>query len=153
MAEMRRADRRIDDDAELRGILERCHVMRVGFADAEGPFIMPVNYGYVWRGLADPVPLTLYAHSAPKGRKARALARGGSAAIEIDEPLGAVSGRTACAWAFAYRSVMGVGALRTLSDDDEVLITLMTIYDKSDIENVSDAYLRSLVQQIESPKK
>ena len=37
--------------------------------------------------------------------------------------------------------------------DDEVLITLMAIYDKSDIENVSDAYLRSLVQQIESPKK
>ena len=34
-------------------------------------------------------------------------------------------------------------------NDDEVLITLMTIYDKSDLENVSDAYLRSLVQQIE----
>ena len=33
---------------------------------------------------------------------------------------------------------------------DEVLITLMTIYDKSVMENVSDAYLRSLVQQIES---
>lgn len=35
--------------------------------------------------------------------------------------------------------------------DDEVLITLMTIYDKSDMENVSDVYLRSLVQEIESP--
>lgn len=33
--------------------------------------------------------------------------------------------------------------------EDEVLITLMTIYDKSDIDNVSDAYIRSLVQQIE----
>ena len=33
--------------------------------------------------------------------------------------------------------------------DDEVLITLMTIYDKSDIDNVSDSYLRSLVQEIE----
>ena len=33
--------------------------------------------------------------------------------------------------------------------DDEVLITLMTIYDKSDIDNVSDAYIRSLVRQIE----
>ena len=33
--------------------------------------------------------------------------------------------------------------------EDKVLITLMTIYDKSDIENVSDAYIRSLVQQIE----
>jgi len=29
----------------------------------------------------------------------------------------------------------------------------MTIYDKSDIENVSDAYLRSLVQQIETSNK
>ena len=36
--------------------------------------------------------------------------------------------------------------------DDEVLITLMSIYDKSDMENVSDAYLRSLVKEIESPK-
>ena len=35
---------------------------------------------------------------------------------------------------------------------EEILITLMTIYDKSDIENVSDAYLKSLVQQIESTK-
>lgn len=37
-------------------------------------------------------------------------------------------------------------------NEEEVLITLMSIYDKSDIENVSDAYLRSLVQQIESSK-
>lgn len=33
--------------------------------------------------------------------------------------------------------------------EDKVLITLMSIYDKSEIENVSDAYLRSLVHQIE----
>ena len=38
-------------------------------------------------------------------------------------------------------------------NEDEILITLMTIYDKSDIENVSDTYLRNLVQQIDSPKK
>ena len=38
-------------------------------------------------------------------------------------------------------------------NEDEVVITLMTIYDKSDIENVSDAYLRSLVQQIEKINK
>ena len=37
--------------------------------------------------------------------------------------------------------------------DDEIIITLMTIYDKSDIDNVSDAYIRDLVQQIETPKK
>ena len=37
--------------------------------------------------------------------------------------------------------------------EEEVLITLMAIYDKSDIENVTDAFLRSLVQRIESSKK
>ncbi len=35
--------------------------------------------------------------------------------------------------------------------EDEVTITLMTIYDKSEIDNVPDAYLKSLVQQIETP--
>ena len=37
-------------------------------------------------------------------------------------------------------------------NEEEVLITLMSIYDKSDMENVSDAYLRSLVKQIEASK-
>lgn len=32
--------------------------------------------------------------------------------------------------------------------DDEVVITLMSIYDKNEMSNVSDAYLRSLVKQI-----
>lgn len=36
--------------------------------------------------------------------------------------------------------------------DDEVLITLMTVYDKGEISNVSDAYLRSLIQLIESQR-
>ena len=34
--------------------------------------------------------------------------------------------------------------------EDEVSVTLMAIYDKGDISNVSDAYIRSLVQQIET---
>jgi mRNA-degrading endonuclease RelE of RelBE toxin-antitoxin system len=36
--------------------------------------------------------------------------------------------------------------------EDEVLVTLMTIYDKGDICNVSDSYIRSLIQQIENMK-
>lgn len=33
--------------------------------------------------------------------------------------------------------------------DDEVVITLMTIYDKNEISYVSDAYLRSLIHLLE----
>ena len=32
--------------------------------------------------------------------------------------------------------------------EEEVTVTLMTIYDKNDIGNISDAYLRSLIRQI-----
>ena len=33
---------------------------------------------------------------------------------------------------------------------DEIVVTLMSIYDKNEISNVSDAYLRNLVKIIES---
>lgn len=36
--------------------------------------------------------------------------------------------------------------------EKDVTITLMSIYDKSEISNVSDAYLRQLVNEIESRK-
>lgn len=38
-------------------------------------------------------------------------------------------------------------------NEDEIDITLMTIYDKSEISNVSNAYLRSLISQLERDKK
>lgn len=35
------------------------------------------------------------------------------------------------------------------NEENEIVITLMTIYDKNEISNISDAYLRSLVRLIE----
>ena len=37
--------------------------------------------------------------------------------------------------------------------ESDVNITLMSIYDKSEIGNVSDTYLRQLVKEIESRKR
>ena len=36
------------------------------------------------------------------------------------------------------------------NDHDEVIVTLMSVYDKGEISNVSDAYLRNLVQNVVS---
>ena len=43
--------------------------------------------------------------------------------------------------------------LQQNQQDEGVVITLMSIYDKSDIANVSDEYLRSLVRTIEHGTK
>lgn len=37
--------------------------------------------------------------------------------------------------------------------ESDVIITLMSIYDKSEISNVSDTHLRQLVKEIESKKE
>lgn len=38
----------------------------------------------------------------------------------------------------------------TVQSNEDVVITLMTIYDKSEISNITDTYLRSLIKQIEN---
>ena len=63
---MRRAEKEVKDLEQLEEILRDCNTVRIGTQDAEGMFIVPVNYGYdLTEG-----QLTLYLHSAREGRKA-----------------------------------------------------------------------------------
>lgn len=45
---MRRAKREVTDPGELRAIVERARVLRVGFVDDEGMAIVPMNFGVEW---------------------------------------------------------------------------------------------------------
>ena len=77
---MRRAEKEVKDLEQLEEILRDCNTVRIGTQDAEGMFIVPVNYGYdLTEG-----QLTLYLHSAREGRKAAAFRRGGAVAFEMD---------------------------------------------------------------------
>ena len=98
---MRRAEKEVKDLEQLEEILRDCNTVRIGTQDAEGMFIVPVNYGYdLTEG-----QLTLYLHSAREGRKAAAFRRGGAA--------------TACGHSFTYRSIMGSGTIRELTEPQE----------------------------------
>lgn len=73
---------------------------------------------------ATPRPrLTLWLHSAGEGRKADAFRAGGDAgtpvAIEMDVEDGVTTGDYACAYSFAYRSIMGTGRVHVVTDADE----------------------------------
>ena len=50
MREMRLAKREITDPEVLKEIVEECDTVRLGLTDAEGMFIVPVNYGYEFTG-------------------------------------------------------------------------------------------------------
>lgn len=109
---MRRAEKEVKDLEQLEEILRACTAVRIGTQDEEGMFIVPMNYGY---DLAEG-QLTLYLHSAQEGRKAAAFRRGGAVAFEMDCGHELMTAEQACSYSYAYRSIMGSGTIRELTD-------------------------------------
>lgn len=133
---MRLSKREIKDIDQLHFIVDTCDVVRIASSDDKGLFIVPVNYGYDWdvesaakttdndneTTNASPndtkINLTLWLHSAKDGRKARAFALNPQVAIEMDIPEGLITGKFACAYSLAYRSIMGTGIITKAQDKD-----------------------------------
>lgn len=112
---MRRADKEVKDLEQLEEILRACTAVRIGAQDEQGMFIVPMNYGYALEG----EELTLFVHSAPEGRKVSAFRSGGEAAFEMDCGHALRPAATACGHSFTYRSIMGSGTIRELTEPQE----------------------------------
>ena len=123
---MRRANREVTDPADLAGIIGRAHVLHVGFSDAEGLAVVPMNYGFEWaegRGLP-----TFWLHSAGEGRKADAWASSPEVALELDVEGGVITGDYSCVYSYAYESVMTWGGrIRPVTDATEKLCGLTQV--------------------------
>lgn len=115
MRTMRRAERRVADEAGIRAILDRCQVCRLALWDEVGPYIVPMSYGYRW----DVGGLKLYFHCAAEGRKLDALRRDPRAAFEMDADYEVIGSESACDYTCAYMSVTGAGMLRVVERPQE----------------------------------
>lgn len=138
MVPMRRVHREIQGPDAIHALIDACQTVRIGTADGNGPFVVPMSFGYVWdeegwqkmrEGSTEhPVPLRLYLHSAAGGRKARCFASSPRVAIEMDRELGVIAGSYACSYSFSYQSIMGAGTIVPVEDGDakaEALARLM----------------------------
>ena len=63
---------------------------------------------------ADAPRLALWVHSAGVGRKVDAFNREPRVAIEMDVQEGLITGTYACAYSYAYRSIMGTGTIHRI---------------------------------------
>ncbi len=114
---MRLVNREVKSAGQLHDIVEACPTVRLALTDAEGPFIVPMSFGYDW---ADPehegeAPrLALWVHCATEGRKAEVFATEPRVAIEMDVQDGVITGTYACAYSYAYRSIMGMGTVHKI---------------------------------------
>jgi nitroimidazol reductase NimA-like FMN-containing flavoprotein (pyridoxamine 5'-phosphate oxidase superfamily) len=112
---MRRSDREITDIEEKLGIIRRCKVLRLGLAEQNQPYIVPMNFGFDYKdGL-----LTLYLHGAKEGKKVDILNRNQQVCFEMDGEHSLITGKTPGDYSFAYESIIGFGTGEILEKDDE----------------------------------
>jgi nitroimidazol reductase NimA-like FMN-containing flavoprotein (pyridoxamine 5'-phosphate oxidase superfamily) len=107
---VRRKDREITDRSEIEAILNEAMVCRIGLADQNGPYIVPVCFGYE--------DGSVYIHSAPEGKKLAMLAKDSRCCFEVDICDRVIRGDRPCSWGMRYRSVMGYGRAEILADPD-----------------------------------
>lgn len=105
MREMRRKERQVTDEAEIRKVLDECNVCRIGFCENGEVYIVPLNFGYV----ENAGKITLYFHSAAEGRKVELFRSCPSVGFEMDCAHRLVRAEKACGYTELYKSVIGTG--------------------------------------------
>ena len=80
---MRRKDREVTDFQEIMKIVDECQIVRLGLADGDYPYVVPLNFAYqVENGR-----LFLYVHGAMAGRKYELMRKNPRCSFEMDIPL------------------------------------------------------------------
>ena len=111
---MRKKDREIKDAQELKEILQKADVCRIAFAGDGIPYIVTLNFGYIWKD-----NLTLYFHCAKEGRKLELMKKNNMVCFEMDIDHEIVRAEIACDWGMKYRSIVGLGLLESITDEEE----------------------------------
>ncbi len=154
---MRRADREVTDPAQVMAIVEACAIIRIAYTDAEGPTIVPMNFGFTTEIVENAAKPTFYFHSAPIGRKMDAIKAANNAlpvAFEMETDCEVVEGRTLCNWGEAFKSVVGTGIASIVDDLEESRTALgLLMKQQAGMEHVefTDQQVRSVtVWKVES---
>lgn len=108
---MRRKDREITSREELEAILKASRILSLGLSGADGPYVVPLNYGYDAG--------KIFFHCAPEGRKLDMLNQNPSVAFSVVAEARIITGEKACAYTTDFCSVAGDGTARVLTSEKE----------------------------------
>jgi nitroimidazol reductase NimA-like FMN-containing flavoprotein (pyridoxamine 5'-phosphate oxidase superfamily) len=106
---MRRKEKEISDAAAIEAILSAAQVVRLGLADGDLPYVVPVSFAWT--------PGRLYVHSALSGRKLDILKKNSLVCFELEGRTELVAGASACDWGMHFESVIGYGRAVIVEDE------------------------------------
>lgn len=120
---MRRRDREITEETEMRQVLDTAKVIRIGMNDGEGIYILPMNYGYTWEN----GELVFYMHCGMEGKKLEVLEENPKVGFELDCDHELVEGRVPCQYGFRYGSIIGQGMAEIVEEPQEKIKALTVL--------------------------
>ncbi len=109
---MRRHEREIKVPEEIEAIIQRAQICRVGLAEDNFPYVVPVHFGYAGK--------CLYFHCATQGKKLDIIRHNSNVCFEIDMDHQIVKpDDSPCKCSARYRSVIGFGRASIIEDRGE----------------------------------
>jgi len=115
MQGMTKRERQVTDLSEIARILETGKVLHLGLAVDNEPYVVPMNYGHTF----EDGKLTLYLHSALRGKKLDMMRRNPNVFFEISCDLQPFEGKLPCQYGLVYSSIMGRGKAHIVEDVEE----------------------------------
>ena len=126
MKGLTKRERQVTDPQQILHILDTAKVLNLGLSVNDEPYVVPMNYGYIM----EDGKLTLYLHSAVKGKKLDMIQANPRVFFSMDCDRMPFEGRVACQYGLVYSSIMGSGTA-TLVDDVEEKKRAMSILMKT----------------------
>ena len=124
MKGMTKRERQVTDEKQILQILDTAKVLHLGLAVNNEPYVVPMNYGYTMEN----GKLTVYLHSAVKGKKLDMIRENPNVFFEIDcdlQPFG--EGDIPCQYGMVYSSVMGRGKATIVEDVEEKIAAMSAL--------------------------
>ena len=115
MQGMTKRERQVTDLGEIARILEAGKVLHLGLAVDNEPYVVPMNYGHTF----EDGKLTLYLHSALRGKKLDMIRANPRVFFEIDCDRMPFDGKLPCQYGMVYSSIMGRGTATLVEDVEE----------------------------------
>ena len=112
---MTKREFQITDPEQIVRILDAAKVLHLGLAVNNEPYVVPMNYGYTM----EEGKLTLYLHSAVRGKKLDMIRENPQVFFEMDSDRVPFEGKLPCQYGMTYSSVMGSGEARLIEDVEE----------------------------------
>ena len=115
MRGMTKRERQITDPVQIRRILDESKILHLGLCVDNEPYVVPMNYGYI----LEEEKLTVYLHSAVRGKKLDMITANPRVFFEMECDLLPVEGVKPCQYGVVYSSVMGKGTAALVEDVEE----------------------------------